>query len=61
MACRRKLKTMMMRVKLVTVSMMAGATESTVSRKRISSNTETFSGDCAPPARVSCIVGMARS
>ena len=61
MACRRKLKTMMMRVKLVTVSMMEGATERTVKRKRISRRTETLLGSVAPPERVSCMLGRVRS
>lgn len=49
----------MIRVKLVTVNMMAGARESTVSRKRISSVRETFSGLASPPERESCNEGMA--
>lgn len=51
-AWRRKLKTMMMRVKLVTVSIIAGARESIVKRKRISSNTDTLDGSDAPPDKV---------
>ena len=41
-----------MRVKLVTVSMMAGASESTVKAKRISRSSETFSGSGVPPDMV---------
>lgn len=43
---------MMMRVKLVTVSMIAGASESTVRAKRISRSNETFSGSGLPPDMV---------
>ena len=42
---------MMMRVKLVTVSIMAGASDRMVRRKRISNRTDTFSGsDCPAPS-----------
>ncbi len=37
---------MTIRVKDVTVKIMAGANDSTVSRNRISKRTETFSGSC---------------
>ena len=58
MAWRRKWKTMMIRVKDVTVNMMAGARERTVSRKMISRSRETFSGSLWPPARLMVRVGM---
>jgi len=44
MAWRRNENTMMILVKEVIVKIMAGATERTVSRKRISRRTETCSG-----------------
>jgi len=61
MACLRNEKTMMMRVKDVQVMMMAGASDSTVSRKRISRSRETFSGSVSPPARLSWMEGMVGS
>jgi hypothetical protein len=51
----------MIRVKLVMVSAMAGASESTVSRNRISSAVDTFWGAVVPPDKVNCRVGMVSS
>lgn len=59
MAWRRKEKTMMIRVNEVTVNKMAGATDNTVSRKRISRATETDSGSAWPPLSVMLSEGTA--
>ena len=51
MALRKKEKTIMILVNEVTVSMIPGARERTVSKKRISKSTETLLGELCPAAR----------
>ncbi len=52
---------MIIRVKLVTVSIIAGAIDSMVRRKRISNNVDTLAGSASPPDKVRDIDGKVRS